>query len=136
MLIVITMCKNTAVVCNKLASRHVRVGLASPSDVPHCEPVTYVKVLLVCRVLIIYDFVRNSCFIFRFFAQGGLKLVSSLGHVYVAFFYCEIDGTSLCLQCNMTVHVGGKRTHGRYLLLRQRVEVCVPILNRFSLLVL
>lgn len=23
--------------CNKLASRHVRVGLASPSDVPCCD---------------------------------------------------------------------------------------------------
>ncbi|KAG6410841.1 hypothetical protein SASPL_128911 [Salvia splendens] len=42
--------------------------------------------------------------------------------LYVAFFYCEVDGTSLCLQCDMIVHVGGKRTHGRYLLLRQRVE--------------
>ncbi|KAL5129915.1 B-box zinc finger protein 19 [Glycine soja] len=40
----------------------------------------------------------------------------------VAFFYCEIDGSSLCLQCDMIVHVGGKRTHGRYLLLRQRVQ--------------
>nr|CAB3454031.1 unnamed protein product [Digitaria exilis] len=40
----------------------------------------------------------------------------------VAFFHCEIDGTSLCLSCDMTVHVGGKRTHGRYLLLRQSVE--------------
>ncbi|KAL0454127.1 UNVERIFIED_CONTAM: B-box zinc finger protein 19 [Sesamum latifolium] len=39
-----------------------------------------------------------------------------------AFFYCEIDGSSLCLQCDMIVHVGGKRTHRRYLLLRQRVE--------------
>lgn len=47
-----------------------------------------------------------------------------------AFFYCEVDGSSLCLQCDMTVHVGGKRTHGRYLLLRQRAEVfnfIVPI---------
>ncbi|XVE48962.1 hypothetical protein DITRI_Ditri01bG0043900 [Diplodiscus trichospermus] len=42
--------------------------------------------------------------------------------LYVAFFYCEVDGSSLCLQCDMIVHVGGKRTHGRYLLLRQRVE--------------
>ncbi|KAL3614013.1 hypothetical protein CASFOL_042087 [Castilleja foliolosa] len=33
-----------------------------------------------------------------------------------------IDGSSLCLQCDMIVHVGGKRTHGRYLMLRQRVE--------------
>lgn len=23
--------------CNKLASRHVRVGLANPSDVPRCD---------------------------------------------------------------------------------------------------
>lgn len=61
----------------------------------------------------------------------GLKFVSSLGNVYVAFFYCEIDGSSLCLQCDMAVHVGGKRTHGRYLLLRQRVEVCVSVVERF-----
>ncbi|CAN0890428.1 B-box zinc finger protein 19 [Linum grandiflorum] len=39
-----------------------------------------------------------------------------------AFFYCEVDGTSLCLECDMIVHVGGKRTHRRYLLLRQKVE--------------
>lgn len=68
--------------CNKLASRHVRVGLADPSEVPRC------------------DICENA----------------------PAFFYCEIDGSSLCLQCDMIVHVGGKRTHGRYLLLRQRVE--------------
>uniref|UniRef100_A0A803PFK9 B box-type domain-containing protein n=1 Tax=Cannabis sativa TaxID=3483 RepID=A0A803PFK9_CANSA len=68
--------------CNKLASRHVRVGLANPSEVPRC------------------DICENA----------------------PAFFYCEIDGSSLCLQCDMIVHVGGKRTHGRYLLLRQRVE--------------
>ncbi|XP_022752157.1 B-box zinc finger protein 19-like isoform X3 [Durio zibethinus] len=68
--------------CNKLASRHVRVGLANPSDVPRCD---------ICEKA-------------------------------PAFFYCEIDGSSLCLQCDMIVHVGGKRTHGRYLLLRQRVE--------------
>ena len=43
-----------------------------------------------------------------------------------AFFYCEIDGSSLCLQCDMVVHVGGKQTHKRYLLLRQRVEVSPP----------
>lgn len=49
---------------------------------------------------------------------------SPFGDIYVAFFYCEVDGSSLCLQCDMIVHVGGKRTHGRYLLLRQRVEVC------------
>ncbi|CAA6656377.1 unnamed protein product [Spirodela intermedia] len=63
--------------CNKLASRHVRVGLAIPSDVPLCD---------------------------------------------ISFFYCEIDGSSLCLQCDTVVHVGGKQTHKRYLLLRQRVE--------------
>ncbi|KAL2460077.1 B-box zinc finger protein 18 [Abeliophyllum distichum] len=39
-----------------------------------------------------------------------------------AFFYCEIDGSSLCLQCDMSVHVGGKMTHERYLQLKQRVE--------------
>ncbi|CAO2828048.1 unnamed protein product [Amaranthus hypochondriacus] len=44
-----------------------------------------------------------------------------------AFFYCEIDGTSLCLQCDMRVHVGGKRTHGRYLLFRQQVELPASI---------
>ncbi|KAF5953078.1 hypothetical protein HYC85_011022 [Camellia sinensis] len=32
-----------------------------------------------------------------------------------AFFYYEVDGSSLCLQCDMIVHVGGKRTHERYL---------------------
>ncbi|PPD77468.1 hypothetical protein GOBAR_DD25580 [Gossypium barbadense] len=67
-------CDEKVHMCNKLASRHVRVGLADPSDVPR------------------------------------------------SFFYCEVDGSSLCLQCDMIVHVGGKRTHGRYLLLRQRVE--------------
>nr|UTI93944.1 BBX transcription factor [Toona sinensis] len=75
-------CDEKVHMCNKLASRHVRVGLANPSDVPRC------------------DICENA----------------------PAFFYCEIDGSSLCLQCDMTVHVGGKRTHGRYLLLRQRVE--------------
>ena len=69
--------------CNKLASRHVRVGLAKPNDVPRC------------------DICENA----------------------PAFFYCEVDGSSLCLQCDMIVHVGGKRTHSRYLLLRQKVEV-------------
>ncbi|XP_044488214.1 B-box zinc finger protein 19 isoform X2 [Mangifera indica] len=75
-------CDEKVHMCNKLASRHVRVGLANPSDVPRC------------------DICENA----------------------PAFFYCEVDGSSLCLQCDMTVHVGGKRTHGRYLLLRQRVE--------------
>ncbi|CAA7391947.1 unnamed protein product [Spirodela intermedia] len=76
--------------CNKLASRHVRVGLAIPSDVPLC------------------DICENA----------------------PAFFYCEIDGSSLCLQCDTVVHVGGKQTHKRYLLLRQRVEVC-PLSTNF-----
>ena len=52
--------------------------------------------------------------------------------LHVAFFYCEIDGSSLCLQCDMIVHVGGKRTHGRYLLLRQRVEVCLASHKEFD----
>ncbi|CAN1256083.1 B-box zinc finger protein 19 [Linum perenne] len=74
-------CDEKVHLCNKLASRHVRVGLADPSAVPRC------------------DICENAP-----------------------------DGTSLCLQCDMVVHVGGKRTHGRYLLLRQRVEVCVSSL--------
>lgn len=40
-----------------------------------------------------------------------------------AYFFCGIDGTSLCLQCDMDVHVGGKRMHDRYLLLGQRVKL-------------
>ncbi|KAK4745017.1 hypothetical protein SAY87_011329 [Trapa incisa] len=75
-------CDEKVHLCNKLANRHVRVGLADPSDVPRC------------------DICENA----------------------PAFFYCEVDGTSLCLQCDMIVHVGGKRTHGRHLLLRQRIE--------------
>ncbi|GAB2219857.1 hypothetical protein Droror1_Dr00007494 [Drosera rotundifolia] len=75
-------CDDKVHMCNKLASRHVRVGLADPSDVLKC------------------DICENE----------------------PAFFYCEIDGSSLCLQCDMAVHVGGKKTHRRYLLLRQRVE--------------
>uniref|UniRef100_A0A6N2N3P8 B box-type domain-containing protein n=1 Tax=Salix viminalis TaxID=40686 RepID=A0A6N2N3P8_SALVM len=70
-------CDEKVHMCNKLASRHVRVGLATPNDVPRC------------------DICENAP-----------------------------DGISLCLQCDMTVHVGGKRTHGRYLLLRQKkIEV-------------
>ncbi|KAH9568965.1 hypothetical protein CY35_03G106900 [Sphagnum magellanicum] len=42
-----------------------------------------------------------------------------------AFFFCGIDGTSLCLQCDMDVHIGGKKTHERYLLMAQRVELPV-----------
>lgn len=74
-------CDEKVHMCNKLASRHVRVGLANPSEFQRC------------------DICENA----------------------PAFFYCDVDGSSLCLQCDMTVHVGGKRTHGRYLLMRQRV---------------
>jgi len=45
--------------------------------------------------------------------------------MFAAFFYCEIDGSSLCLQCDVVVHVGGKRMHKRYLRLGQRVEVLI-----------
>ncbi|KAK9691003.1 hypothetical protein RND81_09G169900 [Saponaria officinalis] len=75
-------CDEKVHLCNKLASRHVRVGLDAPNAVPKC------------------DICENA----------------------PAYFYCEIDGSSLCLQCDMAVHVGGKRTHRRYLLLRQRAE--------------
>uniref|UniRef100_A0A7N0UBX8 B box-type domain-containing protein n=1 Tax=Kalanchoe fedtschenkoi TaxID=63787 RepID=A0A7N0UBX8_KALFE len=75
-------CDDKVHMCNKLASRHVRVRLAAPSAVARC------------------DICENA----------------------PAFFYCEVDGTSLCLQCDMIVHVGGKRTHERYLILRQKVE--------------
>lgn len=61
----------------------------------------------------------------------NLRFVRYLILCDVAFFYCEIDGTSLCLQCDMMVHVGGKRTHGRYLLFRQQVEVCFSLLRLF-----
>ncbi|GAQ88676.1 hypothetical protein KFL_004510030 [Klebsormidium nitens] len=41
-----------------------------------------------------------------------------------AYFYCEIDGTSLCLQCDMDVHSSaGKKLHERFLLMGQRVEI-------------
>ncbi|CAI9103709.1 OLC1v1002244C1 [Oldenlandia corymbosa var. corymbosa] len=75
-------CDEKVHMVNKLASRHVRVGLAEPSEVPRC------------------DICENA----------------------PAFFYCDVDGSSLCMACDMMVHVGGKRTHGRYLLLRQRVQ--------------
>lgn len=75
-------CDEKVHMCNKLASRHVRVGLADPIDVPRC------------------DICENE----------------------PAFFYCETDGSSLCLQCDMAVHVGSKRNHERYLFFRQRVE--------------
>lgn len=45
--------------CNKLASRHVRVGLANPSDVPRCDicenaPGTQVSFLLFTLLLIFF----------------------------------------------------------------------------------
>ncbi len=42
-----------------------------------------------------------------------------------AFFFCGIDGASLCLQCDVDVHVGVKKSHERYLLTGQRVEARV-----------
>ncbi|CAK7334353.1 unnamed protein product [Dovyalis caffra] len=67
-------CDEKVHMCNKLASRHTRVGLAIPSDVPRC------------------DICENA----------------------PAFFYCETDGSSLCLQCDMTVHVGGDKPQPEY----------------------
>lgn len=75
-------CDQKVHLCNKLASRHVRVGLSEPSGGQPC------------------DICENA----------------------PAFFYCEVDGSSLCLQCDTVVHVGGKRTHARYLLFKQRLE--------------
>lgn len=84
--------------------------------------VIYVRMLLVCmHIYCIYLSLLVFVLIFSY------AMVISFGvssYLYVAFFYCEVDGSSLCLQCDMLVHVGGKRTHCRYLLLRQRVEVC------------
>lgn len=77
-----TSCDAQVHMCNKLASRHLRVRLADPSAVPQC------------------DICENA----------------------PAFFYCEVDGSALCLQCDMGVHVGSKKTHGRYLMLRQKFE--------------
>ncbi|PIA55987.1 hypothetical protein AQUCO_00700360v1 [Aquilegia coerulea] len=62
-------CDDKVHLCNKLANRHVRVGLADPSAVSCC------------------DICENA----------------------PAFFYCEVDGSSLCLQCDMIVHVGGDK---------------------------
>jgi hypothetical protein len=51
-----------------------------------------------------------------------------------AYFYCAIDGTSLCLQCDMDVHSSaGKKLHERYLLMGQRVEVKPPSLWHLQL---
>lgn len=43
-----------------------------------------------------------------------------------AYFFCGVDGTSLCLQCDMDVHIGAKRMHERYIMMGQRVEL-LPI---------
>eukprot|EP00850_Spirogloea_muscicola_P002014 SM000007S20974 [mRNA] locus=s7:1235159:1236269:- [translate_table: standard] len=49
-----------------------------------------------------------------------------------AFFYCGIDGTSLCVQCDTDVHIGGKKLHERYLLMGQRVEANVGSYDQHS----
>jgi hypothetical protein len=85
-----------------------------------CRAATYVRMHLV-RIFIVLPLF----FWFFFFAY----VLNRLFNVVVAFFYCETDGSSLCLQCDMIVHVGGKRTHGRYLLFRQRVEVCLSFIQ-------
>lgn len=114
--------------CNKLASRHVRVGLAEPSVVPCCD---------ICENA--PGMSSTFAFLFRFnflCIVFFIKVSNFSSSLYVAFFYCEIDGSSLCLQCDMIVHVGGKRTHGRYLVLRQRVEVCDCIIVHIFFVVL
>lgn len=78
--------------------------------------------------LFVFPFIFSGTY--DLFYRRGLTLCSLIGNMFAAFFYCEIDGTSLCLQCDMIVHVGGKRTHGRYLLSRQRVEVCCLLPER------
>ncbi|GFY89896.1 B-box zinc finger family protein [Actinidia rufa] len=111
-------CDEKVHMCNKLASRHVRVGLADPSIVPRCD---------ICEnapgMQLYFVFLNSFSTLQELHSLlYGLKFSFSLQNLYVAFFYCEIDGSSLCLQCDMIAHVGGKRTHGRYLVLRQRVE--------------
>ena len=101
--------------CNKLASRHVRVGLADPNKLARCDICENSPGMLFDSWIPYFTISRLINLSFAW--------VHIVCPVNVAFFYCEIDGTSLCLSCDMTVHVGGKRTHGRYLLLRQRVEV-------------
>lgn len=103
--------------CNKLANRHVRVGLANPSDVPRCDICENGPgILFFLTMLSDIINLETTFFLYIFFIM-----------VFVAFFYCEVDGTSLCLQCDMIIHVGGKRTHKRYLVLRQRIEVYIMI---------
>ncbi|KAG8474581.1 hypothetical protein CXB51_031327 [Gossypium anomalum] len=66
---------------------------------------------------------RSTCAINLLADMSGL--VWQIPVMFLAVTYVKmhlIDGSSLCLQCDMIVHVGGKRTHGRNLLLRQRVE--------------
>jgi len=61
------------------------------------------------------------------FVRGSKRfklLFLSLNCACAAFFYYEVDGSSICLQYDMIAHVGGKRTHERYLVLRQRIKVC------------
>lgn len=107
--------------CNKLASRHVRVGLADPTDVPRCdicENAPGMRIYYCPPISIPYE---NRLVFERMMLQ---KVYFTIQNSFAAFFYCEIDGSSLCLECDMIVHVGGKRKHGRYLMLRQRIEVC------------
>lgn len=115
--------------CNKLASRHVRVGLATPSAVPRCDICENAPGMQAYFLLVSSHVDLSLCYICK---ENHITLILSLETTHVAFFYCEIDGSSLCLQCDMVVHVGGKRTHGRYLVLRQRVEVCSSFLPRID----
>lgn len=89
--------------------------------------VTYVKMHLVL------NFFLGKIINFDVLLYNSLNFHHSGWNLHVAFFYCEIDGSSLCLQCDMIVHVGGKRTHERYLLLRQRVEVCATLQESFRI---
>ncbi|KAF5944629.1 hypothetical protein HYC85_018706 [Camellia sinensis] len=71
-----------------------------------------------------YDGVLLDCNLTGPSLLDGMTIYDSvlIGSFPLAFFYCEVDGSSLCLQCDMIVHVGGKRTHERYIVLRQRIQ--------------
>lgn len=66
---------------------------------------------------------RRKSLILRFMCK---LIYLSFLQFSVAFLFCKTDGSSLCLQCDAIVHVGGKQTHERYVLLKQRVEVSCP----------
>eukprot|EP01018_Ginkgo_biloba_P016108 Gb_35653 [translate_table: standard] len=93
--------------CNKLASRHVRLQLQESWSVPRCD---------ICETA------PDISFTIAFYCQK-VSTDSAWWATIAAFLHCSIDGSSLCLQCDMDVHIGGKRTHQRYLLLGQRVEL-------------